>query len=226
MIISHEHKFIFIKTAKTGGSTIENILGQHLGPKDIASGSAYIDSEDVRPTSKRNWPKINYPDELGGYSHLPVSLIYDKFFDGQKPKDYFVFTIERNSYEKAVSHWWWHTHSKRLTKTMQPTNVAFRDHLVRHIREPWNNHPSCWHRYNNNKNICVDHIYQYDQWEEMFKDLSTRLNISIDMDSTRNIKLKDSKKPFNHYREAYGDHEQELVEQLFIQEIKHFGYRF
>ena len=225
MIISHKHKFVFIKTAKTGGSTIENILGQHLGSKDIASGSAYIDTKDVSPTVKRNWQKIDYPDELGGYSHLPASLVYEKFFNGQKPKGYFVFTIERNSYDKAVSHWWWHTHAKRLLKLMNPTRVIFREHLTGLLRSPENNHPSCWRRYSN-ENICVDHIYQYDEWEEMFKDLSKRFSLQIDMNSTRNIKLKNSNKPFSHYREAYKDNEQELVEKLFIKEIKHFDYKF
>ncbi len=225
MIISHEHKFIFIKTAKTGGSTIENILGQHLGPRDVASGSAYLDSKVVSPTVKRNWKEIDYPDELGGYSHLPASLVYEKFFNGQRPKDYFVFTIERNSYDKAVSHWWWHTHSKRLIKKMSPSGVDFREHLTRLIQTPENNHPSCWRRYAD-EGICIDHVYQYAEWEEMFKDLSKRFNLEIDMNSTRSIKLKDSNKPFSNYREAYKNNEQELVEQLFVQEIKHFNYKF
>ena len=86
MIISHKHKFVFIKTAKTGGSTIENILGDHLGNKDIASGSAYKDSGNISPTMKRNFPNLDYPDSLGGYSHLPASLIYEKFFTGKNFK--------------------------------------------------------------------------------------------------------------------------------------------
>ena len=53
MIISHEHKFIFIKTAKTGGSTIENILGNHLGDKDVASGSGYHDVNNRKITNER-----------------------------------------------------------------------------------------------------------------------------------------------------------------------------
>jgi hypothetical protein len=225
MIISHTHKFIFIKTGKTGGSTIENILDKHLGPKDIASGSAYKDSKGVRPTSKKNWREINYPARLGGDSHASASHIYKTFFNGKKPKDYFVFTIERNSYDKAVSHWWWHSHSKRLVKSLKPTGVNFKQHLTRFIIEPYNNHPSCWHRYTD-EGVCVDHIYQYDQWEEMFMDLSTRFSLKIDINDTRRIKLKDSHKPFGHYSEAYKDNEQELVKQLFKSEIEHFNYNF
>ena len=82
MIISHEHKFIFIKTAKTGGSTIENILGNHLGDKDVASGSGYhdVNNRKIRYTHKQNFIRFDYPNNLGGYSHVPASFIYKKFF--------------------------------------------------------------------------------------------------------------------------------------------------
>src|SRR6267142_1926583 len=37
MIISHQHKFIFIKTQKTAGTSIEVFLSQQCGPGDIVT---------------------------------------------------------------------------------------------------------------------------------------------------------------------------------------------
>ena len=233
MIISHKHKFIFIKTAKTGGSTIENILQAHLGPQDIASGSGYHDNfhnRKIRRTHTLNFIKFDYPSVLGGYSHVPASFLYKKYFKGKKPKDYFVFSIERNSYDKAISHWWWHQYTKRLYKRQRPTEVSLREHLTRLIESHHNhNHLSCWWRYNQPPEFDefnVDKVYQYHEWGGMWKDLSERFSIDIDMDDTEKIRFKDSKKPFAHYSHAYQNNEQELVGQLCAKEIEHFGYEF
>ena len=232
MIISHKHKFIFIKTAKTGGSTIENILGNYLADGDIASGSGYHDVNDrkIRYTHKRNWIHFEYPNALGGYSHVPSTFVYKKWFKRQRPKDYFVFTIERNSYDKAISHWWWHTWTKRFHKNQTPTEVSLKDHLTAMIeRYEKRNHLSCWWRYTEAPeydDINVDKVYQYHEWESMWNDLAERFSIDIDMGKTTNLRFKDSKKPFEHYSHAYRNNEQELVEQLCENEIKHFGYKF
>src|SRR5947208_16791547 len=37
MILSHKHKLIFIKTAKTAGTSIEVFLSNHCGPQDIVT---------------------------------------------------------------------------------------------------------------------------------------------------------------------------------------------
>ena len=60
----------------------------------------------------------------------------------------------------------------------------------------------------------------------MWKDLAERFSIDIDMGKTTNLRFKDSKKPFEHYSHAYRNNEQELVDQLCENEIKHFGYKF
>ena len=71
-----------------------------------------------------------------------------------------------------------------------------------------------------------DKVYQYHEWTNMWKDLSERFSIEIDMEQTETIRFKDSKRPFEHYSHAYIGNEQELVEKLCEQEIKHFGYKF
>ena len=184
----------------------------------------------MRRTYKLNWINFDYPDVLGGYSHVPAYEIYKRFFQNEKPKGYFVFTIERNSYDKAISHWWWHTRAKRIMKQQNPAKINLRQHLTSYIESLHShNDLSCWWRYTKPptySDMFVDRVYQYHEWEAMWKDLSERFSLNINMESTRKIRLKNSKKPFEHYRDAYKDNEQELVDQLCKQEIKHFNYEF
>ena len=53
MIISHKHKFIFFKTRKTAGSSIQVTLAKHCGEDDIITGQ-YRDGIDDDSHSSRN----------------------------------------------------------------------------------------------------------------------------------------------------------------------------
>ena len=65
MIISHQYKFIFIKTAKTAGTSIEIALSKFCGEKDIITP---ITSEDeiIRKELKYRGPQ-NYLAPISEY---------------------------------------------------------------------------------------------------------------------------------------------------------------
>ena len=86
MIISHKYKFVFIKTRKTGGSTIEKILRPLLGKDDVCTGS-----------KRDNTPPLNLPSGVSGHKAKPI------------PKGYWSFSIERNPWDKVVSSYYFHS---------------------------------------------------------------------------------------------------------------------
>jgi hypothetical protein len=56
MILSHEHKFIFLRTKKTAGTSIELALSELCGPDDIITPLTRED--EARRTGRRgaqNW---------------------------------------------------------------------------------------------------------------------------------------------------------------------------
>jgi len=77
MIISHTNKFIFIKSEKTAGSSVEHAILPHLLNTDVYMSDSHT---------------------------LPFQVIENYCID---IFDYFKFSIVRNPYDKMVSHYYW-----------------------------------------------------------------------------------------------------------------------
>ena len=131
MIVSYRHNFIFIKTHKTGGTSVEMALTPLCGPEDIIAPIALDDERDRmlggeivarnfaqfdrsleeeyqnsvlagdRPRRRAAMKRIR-SHEKGFYCHMPARLIREKI-DRDFWNSAVKFTIERHPYEKAVS---------------------------------------------------------------------------------------------------------------------------
>jgi hypothetical protein len=120
VIISHEHRFIFVKTMKTAGTSVEVFLSTFCGPGDVVT-PIHPPVPPHEPRNDRGWfnplPEIvaarghQARESLGTwrrrmrfYNHIPAyaarARIGRAVWD-----DYFVFTIERNPWEKVLSHY-------------------------------------------------------------------------------------------------------------------------
>ena len=63
MIISHKHKFIFFKSRKTAGSSIQVALAEHRGETDIITSQYRLGIDDNDHSSGLNMDKFytNHP---------------------------------------------------------------------------------------------------------------------------------------------------------------------
>lgn len=129
MIASFRHRFVFLKTRKTAGTSVEIALSQLCGPEDVVAPIA-LDDEQMRlrdgVVAARNYVDdpaiveaytraILARDEAafgrargrnrragGFYNHMPAAEIRAKL-----PRDFWdgalKITVERHPYEKVVS---------------------------------------------------------------------------------------------------------------------------
>jgi hypothetical protein len=121
MIVSYLHNYIFIKTKKTAGTTVEAVLAPSCGPDDVVTfgrvapgeksltRNIYLDPEReaaFRSQGKRR-PSTEERDDgrARGILFSPHTNAKDahKMIDPEFWDAAFKFTSERHPYEKAVS---------------------------------------------------------------------------------------------------------------------------
>ena len=220
MLISHSHKFIFSKTKKTAGSTIENlIVNNFFDPSiDICTGSKI----DGTPRSNIGPKKPNEPD-----GHKPWFMVKD-YVTPEQWTNYHKFTIERNPWDKVVSEFYWRTANGK-DPSITPfdndvDNFEFYVDKVFGIRHPA---PIDWHLYASGDRLVVDEVIEYrclaDQFVGMCED---KLNLAATKEMVTGTRMKSGHRK-KHYTELYkNQHVIDKVAAAYASEIKYFSYIF
>jgi hypothetical protein len=229
MILSHKHKFIFIKTAKTAGTSIEVFLSKQCGPDDILT--------PIEPPIAGHRPR-NY---LGSINPIPeilerprkiVSILRhvitsrEKFYrhmpaleiQAQVSRDvwnsYFKFCVERNPWDKVLSHY--HMHVAR-----EGGPASFDDYLTRR-RFPIN-----YFRYTDHsgQKIIVDRVLRYEDLTSELAEVFSQLGIPFNgtLGVSAKSEYRSDRRP---YQEVYNESQRQIVAEAFANEIQLHGYRF
>ncbi|MEQ8580354.1 MAG: sulfotransferase family 2 domain-containing protein [Marinoscillum sp.] len=180
MIVSHKHKFIFIKTHKTAGSSLEMALANICGPDDIISrlntkdetarkNLGYVTAQnDYVPFSAyrlKDWYKFLVRGHRLFYrNHWPAKRI-KRYIPKHQWESYFIFCFERNPYEKIIS---WHYWVRRKTKLNISEFLNVRSEKIRAELE----------MYHINGKLAVDKMYAYEELQEALADISDRLSLT------------------------------------------------
>lgn len=229
MIISHRYRFIFIKTHKTAGSSMEMALGPLCGPEDIITpmesnagsgiprnfhensllGRTYARSRLFRKCLHRHSP------QLGGwyYEHMPATrvrqLVSEEVWNG-----YHKFCFERNPWDKVVSYYNWKKFGQRKPMPDFKTWVMEKTHRL----------PADASLYFDGEQCLMDEVLEYHQFIPRFEALCGKLGIPFDGVMPRE-KTNITKEKID-FRTYYDDETREKVGSKFQREISHMNYVF
>ena len=92
MIISHQHRFVFVAVPKTGTHSVRQALREHLSPDDLEQVGLFVN---------KRFPM----EELAAIRHGHLSLRQVRPHLGEDAfRDYFKFAFVRNPFDRFVSY--------------------------------------------------------------------------------------------------------------------------
>lgn len=220
MIISHKYRFIFIKTKKTAGTSIESYLSRYCGVDDVLTE---ISPPVARHTARNHRGLFNPMREMAlgpkdaakalghlikrrrYYSHMPAMTLRARL-PGRIWNSYFKFCVERNPWDKTASHFYHQKHK-------------FQDLTVEKYFSGGNfclNHPLYCDR---NQNVLVDHIIKYENLDDELTRIFKMLGIPFS--GRLNERAKSNYRDHNmSYQRLFNAEQIKFIGEIFEQELK------
>ena len=229
MIISHKHKFIFVKTEKTAGTSLEIALSKHCGPGDILSS---LMPEDEEMRSELGYPSAqNFRLPLTRYtvadtlrclhSRKPLhffnharALFIRNHVDAEVWDSYYKFCFERNPWDKLISIYYWeHREEPRPTILQYLKSKDFVDFRTR-----------SWNMYTEDSKVIVDKVFLYDQLPQALAQIQGK--IGLDEPLTLPLTKTSQRKDKRNYQEILTNDCREEIAEICHQEIDLFDFQW
>lgn len=236
MIISHKYKFIFIKTRKTAGTSIETYLSQYCGEEDILTP---LEKEpETERHHPRNWrgffnpipeiikcscglrgtiePVTHSFQRKKFYNHIPAFRVRERI-PLKIWNSYYKFCVERNPWDKTLSHYYMH-------KQINKGKLTFEEYIQRGkfcLNYPLYMDP----RY---QKIIVDKVIKYENLNEECGEVFEYLRLPWEGTLSVHAKShyrKDRRPYYEVFSQELKDYKDYLAE-IFKKEIELHGYTF
>jgi hypothetical protein len=229
VILSHHRRFIFLKTRKTAGTSLEIALSAYCGPDDVIT-PVLPEDEALRaalgyrgPQGYKGEPVVPEPQRrrhgMRFYNHMPAREAR-LAIDPAHWRDYLKISIERNPWDKAMSMYYWRSRHgprpplRRFLRRLE-RNAARRGH------DPLLTN---WPVYAIEAEVVADVVLPFEGLDAGVAELAERLELPgpLELPRAKTLSVPD-RVP---YREAMGPEERSIVERVCHHEIERFGYEF
>lgn len=233
MIISHTHRYLFLKSLKTAGTSIEAAMSQSCAGDDIVTplNNFAHNRDETNGIVHRsmNVDRLPWWDKESIGQHVDAQTMR-KHLAPEIWRDYLKFSIARNPWDRMVSMFTW---LRRNDATIQPKKsllqrIGLPGDEMQQVRKQFaqflrNGVDTNDRFYFQDGELCVDFIVRYEQLTDDLSELCKKLGLP----PLALPKLKTGFRPGQyHYSQYYDDETRSLVAEQHSLDIKHFGYRF
>lgn len=225
MIISHSRQFVFIKSAKTAGTSLEAALSNYCSGNDVVTPLG--DYEFNRDETGR-W--VHRAMNADGFEQHEWGVTIRNRIGSALWNEYFKFSIARNPWDRVLSLFAWKARNDdRLDPERRAESQggasgapspAFRARFAEFVKGPWQTNDRF---YVIDGACCVDFVIRYEALADGTAQLCKRLGIPP-------IELPRLKAGFksdrHHYSQYYDAETQAIVADRHSNDIRLFGYSF
>jgi hypothetical protein len=225
LIISHTHKYIFLKSLKTAGTSVEAALSRHCGSGDMVTPlEDYWFNRDERG----EWIHSAMNSE-GFFQHDSAAEVKRKA-GSEIWNSYFKFSIARNPWDRVVSLFAWEARNKPELKPVKKLHhklgVPFDEfaetaRLFRtFVTGQWSTND---HIYLIDDQLCVDYVIRYESLSDGLAEVCRRVGIP----GVELPRLKSGlRKPGRPYADYYDHASRDIVAERHRRDVELFGYSF
>ena len=217
MLLSHQRRFIYLKTVKTGGTSVEIYFEPYCVDPELYRGEQHN-----RPAIVSDWGLAGERGSADGtwYNHMPASrvreLVGEEVWNG-----YFKFCVVRNPFDKVVSQFWY--------QQTDPVRAALNKgdfNVVRKAFWEWCrslDFPADRFIYTVDGMPAVDHFIRYERLPEGLDQVCRRLEIPWEPHRLGRYK-SGYRLRGEHFAEYYNPRTAALVRAEFAWELDYFQY--
>ena len=225
MIISHSHRYIFIKSEKTAGTSVETALSRECTGRDVVTplGDYWFNRDE-----RGEW--IHNAMNADGFSQHDSADDVMRKVGPQVWNDYFKFSITRNPWDRVVSNFSWEARNKPELRPnrrwyhrlgirfdeLQETAKLFH----RFVAGPWTTNDRFYVR---EGQLCVDFVMRYEHLGEDLAEVCRRVGIGqIELPHLKS----GLRKAGRGYAEYYDEASKAIVSDRHQNDINLFHYEF
>ncbi len=210
MILSHQKKFIYIHVYKVAGTSIRSVLQEY----DDMKKSDFPLNENIKFNLGKRFTFLS----RWAIDHIKLKrvreLLPENVFN-----DYFKFAFVRNPWDWQVSLYHYmlqykvHPQHKLISKMK-----SFDEYIEWRINEDLELQKDFL--YDDEGNLLVDYVGKFENLQEDFNTICTRIPISQSALPVANTSKH------THYKEYYNKHTRDLISKAFKKDIETFNYDF
>lgn len=206
MIISPNHKYVFVAVPKTGTHAVRQALRPHMGAGDMEQVGLFV---------KRQFPIADLAKV--GHGHISLEQLR-KFMDPAKFAEYFKFAFVRNPFDRFISYCSFVTRERGAFKT-DPQKV-----MRRVLANPPSEHVLFWPQntflVDGEGKLLTDYVGRVETMQQSFEFIASKIGVpAVQLEKVNATE-----------RSAYRDYyDQELIDgvaKLYADDLKLFEYDF